>query len=926
MSKTGDFNQREPGAKVQAALLISIAAAAGILLAVLAWSFVEIRDGRWSFAITSVALPWLILLAAVTIGALVFGVSRLRAPAVRRTATDLGDRLIEVLRSGEYDLAKTQRVATEVIEALPNPIYFKADNGRHIGADEAWQRLFGVSRTAFVCNLVQELYPRKPDAPAAPQAAAKHQRQQVFKTTISTGGGDRVDTIRRKAAIEPADLSAAGLIGTIINIVERKEAELFDMLGYAKEELVGKTFRDTPGTGPYGSNALRGGQQAQGAMISLATEKPATRKNGKIGWDQWTVAVVSDKTGTPEYLFSVVEDITERKLNEQRQAMERSVNRVLAETATVAAAIPKLIQGICQSMEWRFGTCWIYDRESAALRFRDAWWLDAPELYEFMADHAQRVIKPEPTTVQGLVQRTFMAGKPVWVANFAEEPGFAGAALLARAGLHGAFGFPLLVGNKVLGVMEFFHSDVPEPNDALLTTVHSIGSQIGQYMARLEAEDTVKVTAAYDPLTELPNREIFKQRLEHAFVQAERRGSRLAVMFIDLDHFKVVNDTLGHEAGDTLLCEVAKRLQANLRASDTVARLGGDEFVVLIEDLSDPLYVSNLARKLIEVLSEAYVVAGNECHVTASIGSSTYPEDGEDVTALLKNADIAMYRAKERGRNSFQFFSEQMNTDAVERLTVEADLRRALDRNELVLHYQPKIDVRTGRVTGLEALVRWQHPELGLVPPAHFMQVANETGLIVPISEWVLQTACATSKDLPQHGLPRMPIAVNLSRRQFLHGNLVKEIERVLGETSCSADAIALEITEGMVTHDPERAIMLIRNLKALGLQIVIDDFGTGYSSLNYLQRFPVDALKIDRSFVKTSTEAGGTSIAQAIIAMAHNLKFKVIAEGVENKQQFDFLREHGCNEIQGYYVSKPLALVDAIAFVQGKSGTCSLA
>lgn len=925
MSKTGDFNQREPGAKAHATLLISIGAGAGILLAILVWSFVEIRDGRWSLAISSAALPWVVLLGALTIGALVFGVTRLRAPA-EAPANHWGDRLIEVLRSGEHDLAKTQRVATEVIEALPDPIFFKAANGRHIGADEAWQRLFGVSRTAFVCNLVEELYPRKPGAAGAPQAAAKHSRQQVYKTIISTGGGERIDTIRRKAAIEPADISAAGLIGTIINIVERKEAELFDMLGYAKEELVGKTFLDTADAGGYSQGVLRGGPVAKGAMISLATEKPSPRQHGKIGWDQRTVSVVSDKNGKPEFLFCVVEDVTERKLNEQRQSMERAVNRVLAETETVVEAIPKLIQGICQSMEWRFGTCWMLDREPAVLRFRDAWWLEAPELYEFMADHAQRVIKPEPTTVQGLVQRTFMAGKPVWVADFAHESGFAGADLLAKAGLQGAFAFPLLVGNKVLGVMEFFHSDAPEPNDALLTTVHSIGSQIGQYMARLEAEDTVRVTAAYDPLTQLPNREIFKQRLEHAFVQAERRGSRLAVMFIDLDHFKVINDTLGHEAGDTLLRDVAQRLRENLRASDTVARLGGDEFVVLIEDLSDPLYVSNLARKLIDALSASYMVSGHECNVTASIGSSTYPDDGEDVAALLKNADIAMYRAKEQGRNSFQFFSEQMNTDAVERLTVEADLRRALDRNELVLHYQPKVEARTGRVTGMEALVRWQHPELGLVPPAHFMQVANETGLIVPISEWVMRTACATGREWQQHGLPNIPIAVNLSRRQFMHGNLLKDIERVLDETGCSADCLALEITEGMVMHDPERAVMLIRNLKQRGLQIVIDDFGTGYSSLGNLQRFAVDALKIDRSFIKASADAGSMSIAQAIIAMAHNLKFKVIAEGVENKQQFDLLREYGCNEIQGYYVSKPLALVDAIAFVEGRTGSCSLA
>ncbi len=291
---------------------------------------------------------------------------------------------------------------------------------------------------------------------------------------------------------------------------------------------------------------------------------------------------------------------------------------------------------------------------------------------------------------------------------------------------------------------------------------------------------------------------------------------------------------------------------------------------------------------------------------------------------LLRNADIAMYRAKEQGRNGFQFYSEQMNTHSVERLTLESGLRQALERNELVLHYQPKIEIRSGHVTGLEALVRRQHPEMGLVPPAHFMQIANETGLIVPIGEWVLQTACATRKGWERQGLPNMTVAVNLSQRQFMHGNLLKDIEQVLNETGCSANCIALEITESMVMHNPERAIKLIRSLKKIGLHVVIDDFGTGYSSLAYLQRFPVDALKIDRSFMDISGDTGNVSIAQAIIAMAHSLKLNVIAEGVETRQQFDFLRDHGCNEIQGYYVSKPLAAADAIAFIQENTGNIS--
>jgi diguanylate cyclase (GGDEF)-like protein len=514
-----------------------------------------------------------------------------------------------------------------------------------------------------------------------------------------------------------------------------------------------------------------------------------------------------------------------------------------------------------------------------------------------------------------------VSGKPIWIANIAYDPGYAGKKLIANAGMQGAFGFPVLLGKKVLGVMEFYHRDSPEPNAALITTIHSIGSQIGQYVARKEAESDLKFVAARDVMTQLPNREMFNQLLDSALIKAQRRDTRLAVLFIDLDHFKSINDTLGHEAGDTLLREVARRLTDNLRSSDTVARFGGDEFVALIEDVSDPIFIGNLASKLIGALSASYMISGHECHVTASIGSSTYPDDSEDAMTLLKNADIAMYRAKEQGRNKFQYYSEKMNADSVERLSLESGLRRALELNEFVLHYQPQIEILTGRVTGLEALVRWQHPELGLVPPAHFMQIANETGLIVPIGEWVLRTACATRKSWEQQGLPdTTTVAVNLSRRQFMHGNLLKDIEKVLNETGCNANCLVLEITESMLMHNPQRAIRLISSLKEIGLHITIDDFGTGYSSLAYLQRFPVDALKIDRSFMDIFGNTGNVSITKAIISMARSLKLNVIAEGVETSQQFDFLRDNSCKEMQGYYVSKPLAAVDAIALIQKKT------
>jgi diguanylate cyclase (GGDEF)-like protein len=439
-------------------------------------------------------------------------------------------------------------------------------------------------------------------------------------------------------------------------------------------------------------------------------------------------------------------------------------------------------------------------------------------------------------------------------------------------------------------------------------------------MGRREAEEALKFVAGHDGLTKLPNRMMFNQRLEHALAQAQRSGSRLAVLFIDLDRFKVINDTLGHEAGDALLCEVAARLQGQLRAADTVARLGGDEFVVLLENIADSVFIGSLARKLIEMLSASFTLAGGEYNVTASIGVSTFPDDGGDVQTLLKHADIAMYRSKEQGRNTFQFYSAQMNMHSVERLTLESALRRALDRGELLLHYQPILDLRTRRVTGMEALVRWQHPDSGLVPPAQFIAIAEETGLIVPIGAWVLDMACATQCTWDGLGLPRVTMSVNLSPRQFMYGDLAKDMIRLLAKPGYDADRLKLEITEGMVMHNPERAVLLIRQLKDMGLHIAIDDFGTGYSSLAYLRRFPIDTLKIDRSFVlDTPADAGAVAITQAIIAMAHNLELDVTAEGVETAEQFEFLLQHGCDQIQGYYFSPPLSAADAAALLHGQ-------
>ncbi len=489
--------------------------------------------------------------------------------------------------------------------------------------------------------------------------------------------------------------------------------------------------------------------------------------------------------------------------------------------------------------------------------------------------------------------------------------------MAALAGLHGAIAFPLLLGNEILGVMEFFHREVRSPDEAMLAFARSIGSQIGQYIVRQKAEDAVKFIATHDALTGLPNRVLFNERLEHAVAQARRYDRRLAVMFLDLDRFKNINDTLGHDAGDQLLIEVAQRLTGGLRAGDTVCRLGGDEFVILADEISTPVSVGSLAQKLIAALSKGYALSGREFHVTASIGISAFPDDGQDASMLMKNADIAMYRAKDQGRNAFQFYSAQMNTHSEERLSLESSLRYALERDELVLHYQPQIDVKSGIISGMEALVRWQHPEFGLMPPGKFIQIAEDTGLIVPIGEWVLHTACATQKKWMAQGLPSISMAVNLSPRQFTNEKLLEDTMQALKQSNVDLGLVELEITEGTVMHDPDRAIIIMRQLKDMGIRIAIDDFGTGYSALAYLKRFPIDSLKIDRAFIMDiPQQSSDMAIVTALIAMAHSLKMKVIAEGVETKAQYDFLRERLCDEAQGYYFNKPMPENEAAALL----------
>jgi diguanylate cyclase (GGDEF)-like protein len=436
--------------------------------------------------------------------------------------------------------------------------------------------------------------------------------------------------------------------------------------------------------------------------------------------------------------------------------------------------------------------------------------------------------------------------------------------------------------------------------------VRVIGSQIGQFMARKQAEENLMYVATHDTLTGLLNRYMFNQRFAHALNNALRYRKSMALLFLDLDRFKFINDTLGHPFGDRLLVEVASRLRLCLRESDSIARFGGDEFVALIEDFSGPGDVISIAQKILHAVRWPFMLEGEVCHVTASIGVSLYPTDGVDLAALLKNADIAIYRAKEQGKNNYVFYSEDMNDHLSKRIAIESKLQGALDRNEFVLHYEPKVEISTGRITGMEALIRWQHPGLGLVPPLDFIGEAEKSGLIVPIGAWVLRTACANSQKLQDRLENPLTVSVNLSPKQFEDKHLLREIERALKESTLKPGCLELEITENTVMRDTQTSEKILRAIKAMGIRLAIDDFGTGLWTLTSIKHFPFDCIKLDRSFIMgIPHDPDDVAIAQAIIAMAQSLRLKVIAEGVETREQLNFLKEHGCHEFQGYYFHK---------------------
>ncbi|MEH2475116.1 diguanylate cyclase (GGDEF)-like protein [Nitrobacteraceae bacterium AZCC 2161] len=517
---------------------------------------------------------------------------------------------------------------------------------------------------------------------------------------------------------------------------------------------------------------------------------------------------------------------------------------------------------------------------------------------------------------RGLTGTAFRTGQPCISNDYLADHGRSAFHGIARStGAQSGAALPLLSRGRAVGALLFMSAErdtfTPEFVELLQRLAENVSFALENFDRadeRGRAEERIKYLATHDSLTDLPNRAMFGQLLNFSIKTARRYRRHFAILLIDLDRFKIINDSLGHAAGDTLLVEMASRLRSGVRASDVVARLGGDEFVILLNEITESHQVMIVARHLLSVLGKPLELSGHECRVTASIGIAMFPEDGADEQTLTKNADIAMYLAKEEGKNDARFFSNEIKAQSIERLTMEANLRHALDRDELCLHYQPKLDVSTGRIAGVEALLRWAHPELGMLPPMRFIPLAEETGLIVPIGRWVLNTACAQNMAWKREGLPPLSMAINVSPRQFSDEHLLRDVDDALAASGMDPGLLQIEITESMVMLNVERAIQLLDAIQSRGVRLAIDDFGTGYSSMSMMKRFPIDTIKIDRSFVRDLPQnSEDKAIAQAIIGMGKALGLTIVAEGVETSEQEEFLREHACDEIQGFLFSKPV-------------------
>ncbi|NMF88867.1 EAL domain-containing protein [Aromatoleum petrolei] len=641
------------------------------------------------------------------------------------------------------------------------------------------------------------------------------------------------------------------------------------------------------------------------------------QKNGELYWAHMVASPIRDAHDRITHLVAVKENLTERK---QTERMLHKLNRTLRLLTHCHEALVRigeeneLLRHICNTITRTGG----YRLAWAGFAERDERMSVRPVMH---AGYEQGYLETLDITwnsavrENGPIGRAVRTGRPVVVNNIGDDETFVRSHEALARDYHACVGLPLCKDGQVLGVLAIYADETDAFDSEEVELLGKLAENLAygivslrtmadrkRYQAQLEYQ------AGHDSLTGLPNRALLTDRLQQVIGRAQRYRRNAAILFLDLDHFKYVNDSLGHNSGDRLLKAVAERLASCVRDEDTVARLGGDEFVVVLQEVDGEEQVAAAIHRIQEAMTGAYPLDDNELYVSCSIGASICPRDGASVQTLLMNADTALYRAKAQGRNNFQFYAAEMNAHAAERIALTGKLRRALENREFVLHFQPQVDVRTLRIVGAEALIRWHHPQMGLVSPARFIPLAEETGIIVPMGEWVLRNACEQARAWLDGGAAPLRMSVNLSACQFRQEGLAALVARTVQACGLDPALLELELTESMLMEDPNAAIATMHELKAVGVRLSLDDFGTGYSSLNRLKGFPIDALKIDRSFVRDiTTDRTDAAITAAVVSLAHSLGLSVIAEGVEEADQFEWLRRQGCDEMQGYHFSPPL-------------------
>ncbi|MEO1132024.1 MAG: EAL domain-containing protein [Cyanobacteria bacterium J06639_1] len=814
-------------------------------------------------------------------------------------------------------------------------------------------------------------------------------------------------------------------------------------------EVVGKTDFDLPWT-PAEVEAYRASDRqaiASGTPISDVFESTIQAWNRTV-WLATTKSPIRNDRGEIVGVLGITTDITHSRTLEARMKLLRSTTLDLEAAPDFAAAVAVAVRRLCQAIGWEYGEAWLPDANDTSLTALASAWYAPDERLDAFSTPSQSVQIPIGT---GLPGQAYVIRRAVWVEDITADPDalFLRAQAALAAGFRACFSVPILVSDRPIAVLCFFHAELHPRDKALLEFVNTLCAQLGSILQRkyadaalreaerqyrsifehanegiyrvsrvgnieianpkmveilgyssaeellasiadigsqyyvdadtdrlwdeLAVEGTIRRREAQvykrdgtiawiaenlrpiqdaegqviayegrveditsrkddqamfeamlyqDTLTELPNRTIFNTWLTSEIGRAARLKEQVGLLFLDLDRFKTINDSLGHIVGDELLMDMAQRLRQCVGKDDKLARWGGDEFTILVPEVTDIAQIEQLAARAIEAFARPFEYANQELHITCSIGAAIFPLHGQTPQALLKNADTALFQAKEQGRNMYQIYTSAMNAQASERLMLENKLRQAIARDELELHYQPQLDVKSDRVSGVEALVRWEHPELGRLSPGVFIPIAEETGLIVPIGEWVLRTACQQVQAWHEQGMPLLRVAVNLSARQFQQSDLVQTVADVLAETQLAPEYLELEITESIAMLDIDLTIRVLKEMREMGVQISIDDFGTGYSSISYLRQFPFDTLKIDQSFIRDVTDNdSAAAIAEAVITLGQGLDLCVLAEGVETREQLEFLRSRDCDVIQGYWFSRPLPPPNLLEFWADKYG-----